>query len=302
MLQTRQVKGCPVCAGSFQDLYPVRDTNQGVAGQWMIERCEGCGLGRLRPFPSLDDIESFYRGVFYTPQGQRFRPWAEAIRLWLSGFRGTILNRLCAAKGKLLDFGGGPGHFAAAMRQQGWNAATHDPYGRSDAVDLAPGSYDAVTLWAVIEHVPDPARTIAEMCALLKPGGALVLMTQNFASVQARVFKSRWLYLDPPRHLYQFDPGTLTRLAEAQGLRVVRTSHASMVEGTFVILQSALNVLLGNRNGLFQFLKNRGVAKSGVPLAEIVLGTALLPFAVVAYFGLQAVRSGDVFTLYLLKR
>jgi SAM-dependent methyltransferase len=316
---------CIVCGGdAFHALYPVSDTNQGVPGEWKIIQCNDCRLGVLSPFPEQAEVASFYRDQFYTTDGKRFRGWVEWIRLQLARQRGRTLNRLMRQKGNLLDFGSGAGHFAAAQRDAGWQVWAIDPYSRAAehpdkvrldgdkiVLDFPDGFFDAVTLWYVIEHLRDPIAAIREFHRLLRPGGCLVLSQQDFASLQARTFGPRWLYLDPPRHLWQFNETNLGRLARDLGLQPLVTSHASIESGPFTILQSTLNVLLGNENYLFRLLKsgslrapNKGPSGRITPVkaaASVLLSVLLAPFSLLAYWLLLLGRSGDVFTLYLIR-
>jgi SAM-dependent methyltransferase len=316
---------CQVCGqGDVRWLYPVSDKNQGVPGRWAIMACAACGLGRLDPMPDASTVATFYQDAFYAEDGQRFRPWVENLRRGLSGLRGLRLRRMLPAGGRLLDFGAGSGHFAESMRMYGWDAVAHDPFNNAaraatDAGDVRPvertglaypdGHFDAITLWYVIEHLLDPRDALREFHRVLRPGGILVLSQQDFSSVQARLFKARWLFLDPPRHLFQFTPATLGRMAAQEGFTVRHVSSASLESGPFTILQSLLNCLVGNENYLFRFLKSRRLGgQAGAPggmRAVAGLGASLLllpllaPVSLALYFVGLAVKSGDVFTIYL---
>jgi SAM-dependent methyltransferase len=277
--------------------------------------------------PSPAEVSMFYRDAFYSDEGQRFRPWMENLRHGISGLRGWRLRRLMPGGGRLLDFGAGSGHFAQAMRWGGWTATAFEPFTPVHAGDGQPSAplertrlacadaaYDAITLWYVIEHMLDPRGALREFHRALRPGGLLVLSQQDFSSLQARLFKQRWLVLDPPRHLFQFTPLTLTRLAEEEGFRLRYRSSASLEMGPFTILQSLLNCIVGNQNYLFRSLKNRRLvgraaqidarkgALSGPLVASVLLLPVLAPVALALYVALLAVGSGDVFTLYLERR
>lgn len=325
MQPTGGISECIVCGCSgFDTLYKVRDTNQGAPGQWDLMICRECGLGVISPFPSQDQIGSFYVDQFYTEDGERFQGWAEGIRGMLAWMRGKELNRLAPGKGRLLDFGSGAGHFARVQEIRGWDVRSVDPYSsKANASGLCrldgdrivlefPDQYfDVITLWYVIEHLRNPAAAIEEFRRVLKRGGILVLAQQDFASVQAKIFGPRWLILDPPRHIWQFGEKNLSRLAARYSFEKCSTSHASIELGPLTILQSMLNCLVGNENYLFRLLKNGGLRSrdkldSRIPLscafASIVLGAGLTPVAFILYFALLLIGSGDVFTLYLRRK
>jgi SAM-dependent methyltransferase len=132
--------------------------------------------------------------------------------------------------GRLLDVGCGSGAFVAQMAELGWRAEGIDPdpaavAGAREAgldvkegvvADLDPaehgGTYDAVTLSHVIEHLHDPAGDLGRIRDLLSPGGMLWIATPNLEALGRRRFGRDWLGLDPPRHLVLFTRTSLERL------------------------------------------------------------------------------------------
>ena len=315
------VARCIACDNSqFAVAYKVTDTNQGAPGEWDLKVCTLCGLGVIDPFPTQDEVASFYVDQFYTEDGKRFQGWVERLREMLAWLRGVYIERIVQHKGRLLDFGAGAGHFAKVQRLRGWEVNSVDPYSsRANSSNLSkldgdkirlefPDHYfDVVTLWYVIEHLRNPDAAIVEFKRVLKPGGILVLAQQDFASVQARFFGPRWLILDPPRHIWQFTESSLLKLVARHNYKKCAVSHSSIELGPFTILQSILNCILGNENYLFCLLKNGGLSAKvnvkSIPVmcavASIVLGILLLPVSIVLYFMLLIFGSGDVFTLYL---
>lgn len=315
---------CIACDNSqFKIVYnKVTDTNQGAPGEWDLKVCAHCGLGVIDPFPTQEEVASFYVDQFYTEDGKRFQGWVEILREILAWLRGVDLARIAPQKGHLLDFGTGAGHFARVQQLRGWKVYSVDPYSsKANCSDLSkldgdqirlgfPDHYfDVVTLWYVIEHLRNPDAAIVELSRILKPGGILVLAQQDFASIQARFFGPRWLILDPPRHIWQFSELNLLKLVARHNYKKCAVSHSSIEIGPFTILQSTLNCLLGNENYLFCLLKN-GVLRSksntrniplGLAIASITIGIVLLPISVIIYFSLLLIGSGDVFTLYLTR-
>jgi SAM-dependent methyltransferase len=97
------------------------------------------------------------------------------------------------------------------------------------------GSFDAVTLQHVIEHVYEPMELMAECRRILKPDGQLVIVTPNLSSLGHRRFGADWRGLEPPRHIQLFTPGALAVCARTAGIRVklLRTS-ARMAPGIWM--------------------------------------------------------------------
>ncbi len=151
--------------------------------------------------------------------------------------------------GELLDVGCGGGAQLVEMRRLGWRVTGVDPDERAVAMakgqyglDVRPGTleeqrfpsarFDAVILSHVIEHVHDPAGLLRECGRVLKPGGRIVVVTPNEASLTHRRLQASWIGLQPPRHLYLFTCATLRRLAERAGLTVL-TARSSVRNAEF---------------------------------------------------------------------
>jgi SAM-dependent methyltransferase len=133
----------------------------------------------------------------------------------------------------LLDVGCGDGLLLQNLRALGWDVegvepdATAAEAARARGITVFNGSIEdarlpaqkfaAVTMSHVIEHLPDPARTLAEVRRVLRPGGQLVVMTPNASSILHRVFGRDWFPLDPPRHLLLHSPTSLNRLLDQAG-------------------------------------------------------------------------------------
>lgn len=143
--------------------------------------------------------------------------------------------------GLLLDVGCSTGLFLAEAKAAGWTVrgveyspdssrVAREVYGLDvitgalEAADLPPASFDVITFWDVIEHVPDPLSTLSAAVRLLKPGGTMVLKTPNVdglypqASLKVAPKVGFWGHPEPPGHLFQFSGDTLSRLAKQAGL------------------------------------------------------------------------------------
>lgn len=155
--------------------------------------------------------------------------------------------------GRLLDVGCGSGRWLMEMRERGWTVEGVDfdenavKLARQNGLKVECGSleqqnypdvyFDAVTLNHVIEHVPDPVRTLSECARVLKPEGKLVLFTPNNTSLSHRLFKEYWRGLEPPRHLHIFSMKSLWRALDLAGFQEVTVLPFIV---TSVIYQSIL--------------------------------------------------------------
>jgi len=180
---------------------------------------------------------------------------------------------------RLLDVGSGSGDFLLRMRARGWNVLGVEPdpvaaaKARAKNLDVRDGmladaalpddTFDAIVLSHVIEHVHDPIALLRECGRVLRPGGVLVLMTPNLASVGHRRFGADWRGLEPPRHLHVFSVGSLAACVRAVGLEVsdVRTS-ARLTRGIWWVSESIRHDNGGRRRapGMGTYLASWGMS------------------------------------------
>jgi 2-polyprenyl-3-methyl-5-hydroxy-6-metoxy-1,4-benzoquinol methylase len=170
--------------------------------------------------------------------GPTWRVLAWAATPWLRPDPDSMTALPFRGGGRLLEYGCGCGWYGHRMRQFGWDVTAMDfsadacaaarRFGLKTVVgtlphpEIAPESFDVVTMGAVLEHVHWPHRVIGAAAAALRPGGSLVVSVPNLASWGFRAFGPDWWGLQLPHHLLHFTPQTLARLLESHGLRVER--------------------------------------------------------------------------------
>jgi SAM-dependent methyltransferase len=136
-----------------------------------------------------------------------------------------------------LDFGCGGGVFLERMHRQGWTVTGLDVSatavhsirttlglpalaGTLPHRDLAPASFDLITMWHSLEHVHDPVEVLQNAYDLLVSGGTLLVAVPNIESLAFRWFGPSWHGLDLPRHLTHFSPPTLREVLERADFEV----------------------------------------------------------------------------------
>ena len=175
----------------------------------------------------------------------------------------ALLGRLVAPGAHVLDAGAGQGRFVSRAREAGYDARGFDPYPRGDNVERAgfedaavrAGSIDAVTLWHVLEHLPDADAALTRIHGWLAPGGALIVAVPNLASWQAAIGGPRWFHLDVPRHRVHFTPDGITRLLARHGFDVLAIEQQLLEHNPFGLWQSGLNRVGARPSWLFSLLK-----------------------------------------------
>ena len=154
------------------------------------------------------------------------------------------------------------------------------------------GSFDVITMWHTLEHLPDPGAALARSSELLRPDGCLIISVPNASSAQARLGGDAWFHLDLPRHLFQFGPRSISALLSRSGFRLERMSSISPPEMEAIgLIQTVLN-RVGLRHVLYRFAKRDNTVSRGLTLAaSFGLAAALTPAALV--WSLFAPRSQD---------
>lgn len=247
---------CDLCGSSgFQPLYLMPD-RVSRSGEFQIVTCTTCGLVFVNPRPGEEEMRRYYPNVYGSYQLLRgFRRLVKYIFLRLDFWR---VRRLIGRCGRILDVGAGAGEDAAYLRDHGgWQVDATDVgefaaeqakqcfnlnmrVGPLESLRLPAEAYDLIRMRYVLSHVHSPRRTLAEVHRVLKPGGWLILWVPNIDSVSWRIFRGHWEGGEPPRHLFDFSPRTLTRYLESAGFAPIRISQ-SIVPNTAI--HSARNAI-----------------------------------------------------------
>lgn len=231
---------CPVCAGpsavDWGDLY---DDRYGHPGRHKLLRCQTCGHRFLGTAFTDSQLESLY-SHFYPRASfaiEDFSPYDDlaGFAAWLEGERASAF-RWVPRDVRVLDVGCGFGQTLAYHAARGCDAHGIDAdvnllrvarrfglnarVGLFHAADYEPASFDYVTLDQVIEHVSDPKSFLADVAAVLRPGGVAIVTTPNPNGYGARVFGRKWINWHVPYHLQQFSRRSLSIAAEESGLRL----------------------------------------------------------------------------------
>lgn len=254
--------------------------------------CPGCGSGRIEVFPSAAVLSAHYDRSYYGGGESKFAAPLQALVNLSVRRRARSIRRYLPGPGPLavLDIGCGRGDLLLELGRTGVTGtglerALLDSRFESPAIEyrtgelgeqrFAPHSFDAVVIWHVLEHLPDPQATLEAVGEILKPGGVLVIAVPNNSSWQAGFFRNAWFHIDAPRHLHFFGHQGMERLLQRQGYTTLASTTSDGVQNIFGFMQSALNRMAPRRaNRLYQLMRS---AQSVPRLLE--LGLWLLPAA-----------------------
>jgi 2-polyprenyl-3-methyl-5-hydroxy-6-metoxy-1,4-benzoquinol methylase len=201
-----------------------------------IVRCRVCGLMYANPRWEANLVRENYNVVEDPTYVEEREGRVLTFQRNLQPFEDLIASN--SQSRRLLDVGCHIGVMVELAQERGWDAWGVEPskWAAEQArarglnvvnsilseADFAENSFDVVTMWDVVEHLPDPAEEIRQVHRVLKPGGIFAIHTIDIESVFARVMGKRWPWL-MEMHLYYFSPRTLGKMLKQNGFEIVRS-------------------------------------------------------------------------------
>lgn len=247
-----------------------------------LYKCENCKLLFISPVPvSLEVYDDSYfsgaeKGFGYVDYDADKEPMIPVFEKYLD-----LVSELGIKSGELLDIGAATGFFMDIAKKKGFSVKGVElsdfaaKKGREKGLDLLTGDlhsahygdnqFDVVTMFDVIEHVPDPVGFVREATRILKKDGLLLINTPDAESLWARVLGSRWQLIMPPEHIHYFSPKNLGNYLLKNGYQV----ELSTKIGKWFTLQYVLKMLYkwqGYRIFLTGPFMNKFLSKISLPI------------------------------------
>lgn len=272
------ISECPICSsGDFSPFLTCRDHTVSKENFTIVE-CRNCSFRFTNPIPNPEKLGDYYKAeayVSHTSSGKGLINW-----LYLKIRKITLRQKVKWLKKRvagreLLDVGCGTGHFSGAAKTAGFSVTgiEPDPGARKFAVEKngihvldkpefysLEKTYDAITLWHVLEHLPELNKDISYLHRWLTPTGSLFVAVPNCNGFDARLYKESWAGYDVPRHLWHFTQPVITRLFEQHGFKLTGIIPQKF-DAYYVSMLSEKhkggNILKGFLNGLRSNLKAR---------------------------------------------
>jgi 2-polyprenyl-3-methyl-5-hydroxy-6-metoxy-1,4-benzoquinol methylase len=232
---------CPLCGSSSvttilesQDFFLSNEP-------FSISQCKECGLQFTNPRPEKESLGKYYDSKEYISHDTQEKNLLNILYTTARTFslkRKVRLAKMNSSGNTILDIGCGTGEFLHECAKSGFNTTGIEPNEKAAAFARAvhkikvysedflrgapPVSFDLITLWHVLEHVPDLNERMSTIKRLLKDSGTLIIAVPNAGSKDAAHYGRYWAAYDLPRHLYHFTMETMNELIKRHDLKVVR--------------------------------------------------------------------------------
>ncbi|MEN8125886.1 MAG: class I SAM-dependent methyltransferase [Bacteroidota bacterium] len=202
------------------------------------------------PRPELKDLNKYYESDQYISHTDAKKSSMDKVYQLVKNFtikqKVVLINSYKSDKKTILDIGCGTGDFLAACKKNNWNVSGVEPNENAreiakqkifkDCVNTSTISleedlikylnekkkFDVITLWHVLEHVPNLEEYISNLKNLLKPNGTIIIAVPNYKSYDASYYGKFWAAYDVPRHLWHFSKRSIQLLFEKEIMEVVK--------------------------------------------------------------------------------
>jgi 2-polyprenyl-3-methyl-5-hydroxy-6-metoxy-1,4-benzoquinol methylase len=190
------------------------------------------------PKPTLEKLPRYYESEDYISHtdGKRslFERMYHTIKNIALKNKVNLINAQ-SQKGTLLDIGAGTGDFLVVAKNDGWDTIGIEPSEKAKTIainkgvnfatnlsDLEDHSFDVITMWHVLEHVPNLDEYILELKRLVKPTGTILIAVPNFKSFDAEYYGRFWAAYDVPRHIWHFSKTAIQKLFAEKEMNLIR--------------------------------------------------------------------------------
>jgi 2-polyprenyl-3-methyl-5-hydroxy-6-metoxy-1,4-benzoquinol methylase len=189
------------------------------------------------PQPSPENLGKYYESTDYISHTDSKRSLFEKAYHFVKGIalenKLNLINNCSVTKGNLLDIGAGTGDFLLTAKQNSWNTIGVEPSEKAKGIAINKGiqfsdstqeleshSFDVITMWHVLEHVPNLEIQIKELKRLVKPNGTIIIAVPNYKSYDANYYGKFWAAFDVPIHFWHFSKKAIQLLFEKENLKL----------------------------------------------------------------------------------
>jgi len=228
-----EVEKCIVCGSNNKTSFITCEDHTVSHEKFNIDECSDCGFKFTSPRPEDNSLGQYYQSEEYVSHSDTTKGIVNTLYHYVRKY--TLLKKLklilrYSAPGKIIDFGCGTGAFLDICKKSNWKVYGIEPGANAREItkkkignNLYPDiksfnenypelKVDIITLWHVLEHIPDIEEFFSFVDTHLIANGTLIIAVPNCSSYDAKIFTEYWAAYDVPRHLWHFTPETITKL------------------------------------------------------------------------------------------
>lgn len=193
---------------------------------------------KTNPQPSLEKLPSYYESEDYISHTDSKRTLFEKVYHLVKknalNNKVNLITKLIPQKGIVLDIGSGTGDFLITAKNKGWHITGIEPNHKAKQIaenkgvafetsleTIPDNSMDVITMWHVLEHVPNVEEQFAQLKRIVKPNGYIIIAVPNYKAFDAKYYKEFWAAFDVPRHLWHFSKISIAKLAANFDLKLI---------------------------------------------------------------------------------
>jgi 2-polyprenyl-3-methyl-5-hydroxy-6-metoxy-1,4-benzoquinol methylase len=280
------VDNCPICSNRSLEPYLSCIDNTVSHETFQLKKCKGCSFIITSPRPAPSELGKYYISEDYISHSSKAKSILDYIykisRLFTLRWKLRIIRQnLPSIKSpSLLDYGCGTGDFLKTCKENGFTirGVEPSPIARTQAQETTleniaedlsqvTRQFNVITLWHVLEHVPNLNETIASLKSHLEKNGTIFIAVPNHLSRDAKKYKNDWAAYDVPRHLWHFNRDTMKLLLANHALHIHKiipmkldAFYVSMLSEKHTTRKNSIFTLL---KGFLMGMKSNLLAKNG---------------------------------------
>ena len=260
------INNCPVCNSTGQ-------TGFGHSKDYLVSnkiftlvQCSGCDFVFTNPRPFVEDLPSYYKSDDYISHTDSRKGIIEQIyglvKRFMISRKALIISRITKnIRYRILDYGCATGDLLLYLQNKGAVCLGYEPdesarnRAKKKGVSVLSrdsellsdhylNKFDVVTLWHVLEHIPDLQNKLGLLSGLLNENGAILVAVPEYKSCDAKFYGFNWAAWDVPRHLNHFENKTLIMLFKKSGF-VFEKKYPLIFDSFYVAMLSERNMQKG---------------------------------------------------------
>jgi SAM-dependent methyltransferase len=240
-MEMEEIMKCEICGGNdFVEFLQCTDYFL-TQEKFSLKKCNNCGLVFVNPRPEVNKLGKYYDSPDYISHSGSDKGIVnkvyKKIRQLTHKRKYKLVNSFSTEK-SILDIGSGSGELLSLFKRNNWKSTGVEPnaearkfsrnkYGidvldEKDLEKIEDHSFGAISMWHVLEHVPDLNMRMKELKRILMEDGFLFIAVPHLDSFDAEYYKEFWAAFDVPRHLYHFTPITIEKLLQKYDFEIVK--------------------------------------------------------------------------------